>query len=479
MRTLIQGGWVVGYDGASHELIRNGTVVYEDDRVLHVGHEFAGRVDRRVDATGKLVSPGFIHCHIHANTNALQLVFLDALKADYFAANFIGYATPRRGQPPPRVQDTADVGGAYGLWGALRGGATTILDMGTVPGGAEPFTRVAGEMGVRAYLGPGFRDADYVFDDGRVHYEWDAARGAAGLERAIEYVKRFDGAYDGRIRAMLNPGQMETCGLDLLRKTRRAADELDVPVQFHAAMNLPEFHLMLREHGKTPIELLDSIGFLKPRTLLSHCVFHNNHSWARYPYGDDLGRLADSGATAVHAPYKYAKMGVALESLERYRQRGINVALGTDTYPQDMIHEMRWAAYMCRKAEESFRVGTPRDVFDAATLGGATALGRDDLGRLRPGAKADLIVVNLRQTHYGGVHDPIKSLLEMGTGTDVETVIVDGESLLENGRPTRLDEAELLAAVQRECEQVWASMSSWHHSGQEIDRIVPPSYPIR
>jgi len=79
MRTLIQGGWVVGYSGGGHELIPNGCVVFEDDRVIHVGRQFDGAVDRRVDAAGKLVSPGLINCHLHAATNAGQAVFLEFL----------------------------------------------------------------------------------------------------------------------------------------------------------------------------------------------------------------------------------------------------------------------------------------------------------------------------------------------------------------------------------------------------------------
>src|SRR4029453_14906896 len=97
MRTLIQGGWVVGYDGRGHELIPGGCVVFEDDRMVPVGFRFDGPVDRRVDAGGKLVSPGLINCHLHAATNAGQAVFLDGLKADYFGSNFVGYVAPRRG----------------------------------------------------------------------------------------------------------------------------------------------------------------------------------------------------------------------------------------------------------------------------------------------------------------------------------------------------------------------------------------------
>jgi cytosine/adenosine deaminase-related metal-dependent hydrolase len=481
MRTLVQGGWVVGYDRHrdGHELIRNGCVVFEDDHVVHVGRVFEGTVDRRIDATGKLVSPGFINAHLHAATNAGQAVFLDGLKADYFGSNFLGYVAPRRGAPAPRAGDRAEVAGLYGLWSALRAGATTILDVGTMPGGVDAFTRVAGELGVRAYLGPGFRSANYVFEGSRVVWDWDEATGTSGLDRAVAFAKDHDGGFGGRIRAMLYPGQLDTCTLDLLREARRWADELDVPIQLHAAMNLHEFHRIVEQHGKTPIELLDSIGFLKPRTGLGHSVFHNAHSWCHYPYGDDLGRLADAGVTVVHAPYKYAKMGVMLESFERYRARGINLAIGTDTYPQDIVHEMRWASLMCRMADGSFRVGRPQDVFDAATLGAARMLGRDDLGRLERGAKADIVVIDLLQTHHGAVHDPIKSLIECGDGRDVETVIVDGQVLVEGCRPTRLDEQALLAAVRAEGERLWHAVPEWHWSGKTLDEIVPPSYPIR
>jgi len=479
MKTLIQGGWVVGYDGHGHELIPNGCVVFENDRLIHVGRAFTGAVDRRVDAAGKLVSPGLINCHLHAATNATQSVFLDGLKADYFASNFVGYVAPRRGVPPPRAGDRADLAGTYGLWAALRAGSTTILDVGTMPGGAAPFTKIAGELGVRAYLGPAFRSAGYAFDGSRIVWEWDEAAGLAGLERAIAYVKEYDGAYDGRIRTMLFPGQLDTCTPELLRQARRWADDLGVPMQLHAAMNQREFHQILERHGQTPIQLLRSIGFLKPRTGLGHCVFHNEHSWCHYPYGDDLHVLADSGVTVVHAPYKYAKMGVKFESFERYRALGINLALGTDTYPQDLVHEMRWAALMCRMADESFRVGRPQDVFDAATLGGARHLGRDDLGRLAPGAKADIIVVDLLQMHYGAVHDPIKSLVECGSGRDVETVIVDGQTLIENNRALKLDEAALLRSVQAEGERLWHAVPQWHWSAKPLDDIVPPSYPVR
>jgi 5-methylthioadenosine/S-adenosylhomocysteine deaminase len=478
MRTLIQGGWVVGFNGQSHELLRDGIVVLEDDHVLYVGHRFDGQADRTIDARGKLVSPGFINCHLHAGSNAPHLLLMDHTKADYFGSNFIAYGAGRRGAPDPRATTRVDVEQKYGIWAAVRGGATTIIDVGTR--NAEAFVEMVGALGPRMYVGLPFRSSNYVFDEqGRVQWDPDEPAGFAGLERALAFARQVDGAYHGRIRAMLFPGQLDTCSVELLQATRRAATETGLRISLHAAMNLVEFHRILREHRKTPIELLHSIGFLGPDVLLGHCVFHNRHSWVHYPYADDLALLADSGASIAHAPFKYAKMGIMLESLTRYRERGINVALGTDTYPEDLIAEMRIAALMCRFAEGSFRVGTPREVFDCATLGGARALGRDDLGRLTPGAKADVLVINLQGTAYGAVRDPIEALVDSGSGRDIEWIIVDGQVLLENGQPRVVDEPALLRAVQEAGEEFWASVPSWHWRGATIDEVVPMSYPVR
>ena len=292
-------------------------------------------------------------------------------------------------------------------------------------------------------------------------------------------MREYNGAHNDRVRGMFYPAQLDTCTPELLQATKRAAEELGAGIQLHTAMNLVEFHKLLRERQVTPIEYLRDLGFLGPEVILGHCVFHNRHSWAHYPYGDDLAILGDSGCSVAHAPYKYAKQGLALESFDAYRQRGINLCLGTDTFPQDIVNEMRLAALACRWAEGSFLAGKPKDVFNAATLGGAKALGRDDLGRLAPGAKADLLIVDLGQIHFGAVRDPIKSLVEVGSQKDIDTIVVDGETLVEHGRATHLDEAALLAQVQQAAEAYWATLPQWRAKAQTIDDVSPMSYEVR
>lgn len=480
MKTLIRGGWVVGFDGSDHELLPNGVVVYEDNRVVHVGYDYAGETDRTIDASGKLVSPGFINCHIHAGTNARHVMLNDASKCNYFGMNFLSYGAARRGAKGIGQPPSADIEGKFGVWAAVRGGATTILDVGTRGTMIDGFTEMIGRLGVRAYLGAGYRSANYALDDaGRIQWDWNESSGEQGLERARAYIQQHDGSHNDRVRGMLYPGQLDTCTPELLKATKAAAKDLGVGIQLHAAMNVIEFQNVLRERAVTPLQYLHELGFLGPEVILGHCVFHAGHSWAHYPYIDDLKILADSGSSVAHAPYKYAKMGLALESFERYRQSGINIALGTDTFPEDMLHEMRLAGLVCRLKESSFRVGKPHDVFHAATLGGAAALGRTDLGRLAPGAKADIILIDLRRMNFGAVRDPIKSLMEGGNGGDIDTIIIDGETLLADSEPTRVNEPELLGQIQARAVPLWDSVPDWRARGETIDDIAPMSYPIR
>jgi cytosine/adenosine deaminase-related metal-dependent hydrolase len=250
-----------------------------------------------------------------------------------------------------------------------------------------------------------------------------------------------------------------------------------VGIETHVGQNLVEFHEMLRRHGKTPVELLADTGLLGPDTILGHCVMSTAHRLAALPGGRDLEILAESGATVAHCPLVFARRGNALESFHRYRAAGVNVGLGTDTYPRDLISEMRWASLMCKVVERDFTVATAADVFNAATLAGARALGRDDVGRLAPGAKADVVILDMRKMRIGPYRDPIKALVNCGTGDDVETVIVDGRTVVESGRVVGVDEDALGREAQQEAERLWATVPEWHWQRLTTEQFAPLSFP--
>jgi len=333
------------------------------------------------------------------------------------------------------------------------------------------------EVGIRCYTGPSYKNVNFFQDrEGRLEYDWNDERGSEGLKKAIAFANKFNGACNGRMGTMLFPGHVDTCTPELLKETRKAAKEIGVRVQIHATINLFEFHTVMRLHRCTPIELLHKIGFLDPEVSLSHCIFISGHSWLAYPYGDDLKIIADSGASVAYSPLKYLKLGIVMESFDKYLKAGINMGIGTDTFPKDIISDMRYASLCSRVAEKSFIAGHPRDVFNAVTLGGAKLVGRDDLGRLQKGAKADIAIINLKDIAFGAVRDPIKAVVETAVSRDVRTVIVDGEILVDNGKYLRLNEEELLDKVQAKGEEVWKSVPNWHWTGKGVDEVLPPAF---
>jgi len=265
----------------------------------------------------------------------------------------------------------------------------------------------------------------------------------------------------------------------LLKESVAAAKELDVPIHIHAGGNFREFLEILNRYRKPVAEYLADTGILGPRTTLGHMAITGGHSRVDYARGDELKILADSGATVGHCPHKCAKMAFAMESFDQYRAAGVRIGLGTDTYPLDIVSEMRYASLISRLVDRNASGARAAAVFNAATIGGATALGRDDLGRLAPGAKADVIIINLRTTRYGPARDPINALVEYGSGADVETVIVDGEVVVEDGRSTRINDDEFFAQAESGATRAWNNWAARDWNSRTVEQIVPPAFPTR
>src|ERR671936_1359583 len=393
MKTLIEGGWIVAYNGQSHEVHERGSVVIEDDKIVHACGPYPGAVDATISARGKLVCPGFINTHVHTAGGGGDYLLLDMAKNDYRTANYMSFAAPLKGKMTPPPADAVAALRAFVFLHALKNGTTTVIDVGGLRGDWEGYARLVDDLGVRVYASPPFRDRETYMDvKGRLTYEEDAAVGQARLREAIDFVRKYDGSAQGRLRGMLNAAQVETCTEALLRAGKEAARELRVPIHTHAGGNLIEFQRIMDEYRKTPIQFLADIGFLDARTLLGHAVFTTVHPWARYPFGDDVKVLAERGATIGHCPHKYAKMAMTLHSFQRCVDAGVTVAIGTDTYPMDMLGELRLASLLAKTTDGNYQAGQHRDVFNAATLGGCKFLGRADLGRLAPGAKADILL---------------------------------------------------------------------------------------
>jgi len=475
--------WVVGFDGGRHRLIDHGEIVWQGDRIVFVGRGWTGEAARQIDAGFALAGPGFVD--------------LDAL-AD-LDTTILGYgAQPawRKGRVWPRsylergpfeMYDAAELAfqKRYAFAHLLRNGVTTALPIASLFYRAwgetveefEEAASIAGELGLRVYLGPAYRTGNQLVEaDGALALHFDEARGLAELERAVAFARRVDGRHGGRVRAMLAPDRLETCTEQLIRRTAAAAAELGCPFRQHSAQSRVEYDWVRRLHGRTPIEWLHALGALGPRALLPHGIFLNDHPDIADP-GRDRALLRESGATIVHCPIVFARGGQMLDSLARMRDDGIRVALGTDTWPPDMIENMKLGALLCRLIARDPGACSAADLYDAATLGGAAALGRDDLGRLAPGAKADIAVIDLSGPHLGQVVDPVRALLLAASGRDVRHVVVDGRVVVEDGRIPGIDWDEFARRAQAQFEKLVAlyPRRTWRHP--QLAEIFPPSYP--
>ncbi|MHB8575462.1 MAG: chlorohydrolase family protein [Dehalococcoidia bacterium] len=471
-RTLIRGGWVLGFDGRGHRLLRNGEVVFEADTILYVGPRFDGQVDTIIDAADRVVTPGLISTHAHIAGSPLDRSFIEDVGNPQFYNSGLFEMLPVRGASQDEGGTRACV--EFSMVELLRGGCTTVAEMG---GAGEIVAELADRYGMRVYVAQGYRSGRWLTRDGKqVLWEWDEAAGRRGLERALDYIKQYDGAHDGLVTGFLSPSQVDTCSEELLRESHRLAEELRVPMQVHTSQSANEFQEMLRRNGKTPIAWLSDIGALGPRVILGHAIIVGGTSWANYPPGD-LQIMADSGCSVAHAPWVFARRGIAMESFARYRAAGINMSLGTDTNPQSMIEAMRWASVVAKVIDRRTDAAKSADVFDAATLGGARALNRDDLGRIAPGAKADLVLWKATSWNMTPLRDPVKNIVFNAASEDVVEVFVNGRQVVADGRVVGADERRILSELQAGGERMWPRMGEFDWAGRGADALSPQSYP--
>ena len=388
MKIRIDGGVVVGWSGTGHEIIPDGSVVIENDTIRSVGKDKSQAVDKVIDASGKIVSPGFVNLHVHSQLNVGDYLLADVTRKDYLTANWFVFGAPLKEKVTPPPAPAVAIGRKYALFSALKNGATTVLDPG---GGPALWTSTSPSSANREdgyFFSPPYRSSDIFTDaQGRLYYEEREDKGRPGLKRAVAFIKQYHGAHNGRIQGILNPAQAETCEPALLKETAAAAKELDVPIHIHAGGNTREFLHILNTYRKPMVEYLAGTGILGPRTTLGHMAITGGHSRIDYPRGDELKLIAESGSTVGHCPHKCAKMAFAMESFDQYLAAGVKIGLGTDTYPLDIIAEMRYASLISRLIDRNASGARPADCFNAATIGGADALGRKDLGRLAPGPK--------------------------------------------------------------------------------------------
>ncbi len=392
----------VGVDANRIELVTADEAVVEAFRAAHPDL-------REIDCTGRLVMPGLVNTHCHA-AMTLQRNMADDIPLMAWLNEHIWPFEARQ-----RVADV-QLGMTLGVVEMLLGGVTSVVDMYYFE---DECVELIDRLGMRALLGCNYFDsnADEVFE----RIERGARRAAAG---------------SGRVRIAVAPHAPYTVSPENIVRGKELADRLGLMRMIHVSETQDEQRIVRERYGCTPVEHLDALGFLGPRTIGAHCV---------HVHETDIRTLADRGVIVSHNPQSNMKISSGVAPVVKMLDAGATVTVATDgpcsNNDLDLFEELRTAVLLQKSATGNPLALPAYEALKLVTVNGARAMGygAGELGVLQEGALADLIVIDLQKPHLQPVNDVVSDLVYCVKASDVETVMVDGRIVVENRRVAGID----------------------------------------
>ncbi len=427
---LIKGGHVVTMDGI--DSIVRGDLLIRDGRIAGLGGHDSTNVDEVIDANGCAVLPGFAQTHLHLCQTLFRGAADDLSLIDWL----------KKRVWPMEAAHTAEsirASTQLGVAELIKGGTTCALTMETVRH-TEEVLRVVEASGFRATVGKCMMDRG---DDvpRELHEETQES-----VQESLRLIDEWHGRGDGRIRCCFAPRFAISCTRDLLSEVAQLARERGVMIHTHAAENQKECEMVEHETGMRNVAYLDALGISGSHVMLAHCIHLDD---------DEMATLVRTKTNVGHCPSSNLKLGSGVARVAEMLERGISVSLGADgaacNNRLDMFTEMRTAALL-QKALHGPEVLPAARALRMATVDGARALGLEkEIGSLEIGKRADVIVVDLVQSHSIPQRDDVVSaLVYSAQPADVRTTIIDGRVVMRDGELLTLNEADVIAEANRE-----------------------------
>jgi cytosine/adenosine deaminase-related metal-dependent hydrolase len=452
-RTIVRGRWVI--PAAHDDVISDGAVVVEGDRIVDIGDARAMLAKHpgaaQLGSDDVVVMPGLINAHHHS-----------------WAATPIQHARPDRqlerwilsGKRNRVSDDHLDT-----LLSAARlmaGGVTSVVDAYFGGGTAEEYSTAVAE-GIRAYEIAGLRVAFSTGVDTQSFLVWGRGEderfieslpeelraptaallpkpGSITGDEYLDIIETYKRRYEGhpRIDVWFGPGGPHWMPDELLQQVAERAAAIDTRMQTHCVETIYEKLHGFRFYGKPTMLHLRDLGFLSPRLSIAHGI------WMTEP---EMQAVADAGVAVSHNPSSNLRLRAGIAPVLAFREAGITVGLGMDGFgindDEDMFAEMRLAIRLNGTPPFDGPTLSVNDVLAMATTEGARLMGKEkSLGRLAPGYLADLILVNLKRIAYPWIApevDPKALVVYRAKVGDVRTMMVGGEIVFEDGRPTTFD----------------------------------------
>lgn len=393
----------------------------EDKYIKFLGNIPTGWVpDKSINGDNMLAIPGFVNAHTHAAMTLFRSYADDMLLMDWLQNKI---------WPAEANLNAEDVywGTMLAIAEMIKSGTTTFADMYFF---MNDTAQAVIDSGIRACLSRGMAGV--------------APTAEQALVESEEFYKTYNNSADGRITVMLGPHAPYTCPPSYIERVVNLASKLGSEIHIHLSETQGEVDECIRKHGKSPIALMNELGLFDQGTLAAHCVHLSR---------EDIDIIKAKNVRIAHNPGSNLKLASGIAPVTELLTAGITMGLGTDGAASnnnlDMLEEMRLAALIHKAAKFNPLAVPAVEAYKMATEYGAKALGLENtVGKLEVGYKADIVLFDMNKLHWYPRHDRLSLLVYAANSADVNTVIVDGKILLDDGKLTTIDEEKLMAEVQ-------------------------------
>ncbi|MBM4166389.1 MAG: 5'-deoxyadenosine deaminase [Ignavibacteria bacterium] len=438
-QTLLEIGTIVTMN-STREIISDGAILVEEHRIKEIASRqkykhFSGQ---RIDMRHLAAIPGFIQTHIHLCQTLFRGLADDLQLLDWLQQKIMPLEFAHN-------ELSMFVSAQLGIAELIRGGTTTILDMGSIHY-EEEIIRAIGESGLRAYVGKAMMDINDLFPklkESRIDAMYSTRKLA----------EEFHNTFNERVKYAAAPRFVLSCSEKLLREISEMVSSLDgILLHTHASENKNEIATVKKMYGKANIEVLNSLGLLSQKSVLAHCVHVNEQ---------EISLLKKTQTNIAHCPSSNLKLASGIANIPLYRKNGINVSLGADGAPcnntVNQFQEMKLAALIQKPFHTSTSM-TAENVFEMATINGAKALSlENEIGSLEVGKKADIVFLNLNNVWnmFSTNSDFLYSnIVHSSSPENVDSVMIDGKLLLRKREFVSLDIDTIVAKGKRELKKL-------------------------
>jgi 5-methylthioadenosine/S-adenosylhomocysteine deaminase len=459
MKLLIRNAIIVTMN-EHNEVFNQGSIVIDGNRLAYIGPSSwcpAGPFDRTIDAERMIAMPGMVNAHCHSPANLVRGMMpskpLEIWRAYYRAS--------LRDMRDDDFYASALLGGME----MLKSGATTVLDhffgnQACPFMGAGAAVLAMRDLGLRHVVALTLADKNYeetiplgeapedLSNEIKHMSQSEAKPAQAWLDECEAFIDTFH-APEKLTTCCPGPSAVQRCSDKLLTGAAEMAKKRHLPMHIHLAETKPQAIMGKQLYGHSLLQHLDTLGVLGPNLSLAHSIWIED---------GDIELFAKHGATPVHNPASNLRIGSGLANVKEFLAAGVRVGLGTDGAAsndgQNMFDALRLVSLIHNQAGSDFNNWvTPAHALAMATCNGARAFGLD-AGVLAPGRLADVVLLRRDTTAFTPLNNVMSQLVFCENGSSVDTVIVNGEVVVEGGHCTRVDEREVLALATRARERL-------------------------